>query len=225
MIQAVLSDLFETLVTESAAPIRRASSLAAELGLDENAYRKHWRSLRSDIVLGRCRFRDALTQIVRTLGGGTPDEKLLEQLRSERLKQKAAVLRTVEPDVLAAIDALRARGLKLAVVTNSFAEDVAGWDGSPLSSFFDIMLCSCAIGLAKPNPEIYLLACRELRVPPGRALFIGDGADDELDGARSAGLHACRALWFLSRWSHATLAQDEPGLWHAADLVEAAIAA
>jgi putative hydrolase of the HAD superfamily len=224
MIQAVLFDLFETLVTESAASVRRASSLAAELGVDETAYRKHWRSLRPDIVLGRCRFGDALTQIVHTLGG-TPDERLLEQLRSERLKQKAAVLRAVEPDVLAAIDALRARGLKLAVVTNSFAEDVAGWDGSPLRPYFDIMLCSSVIGLAKPNPEIYLLACRELRVSPGRALFIGDGADKELDGARSAGLNASRALWFLSRWSHAILAPDEPGLRHAADLVEAAIAA
>jgi HAD superfamily hydrolase (TIGR01509 family) len=224
MIQAVLFDLFETLVTESAASVRRASSLAAELGVDQNTYRKHWRSLRPEIVLGRCSFRNALTQIVRALGG-TPDEKLLEQLRSERLRQKAAVLRTVDPDVLAAIDTLRARGLKLAVVTNSFAEDVAGWEGSPLRSFFDIMLCSCAVGLAKPDPEIYRLACRELRVPPARALFIGDGADNELDGALSAGLQACRALWFLARWPHGTLAPDEPGLWHAADLVEAAMAA
>src|SRR5687768_15498615 len=116
MIQAVLFDLFETLVTESTASMQRASSLAAELGVNEDAYRRHWRSRRLDIVLGRCSFRDTLAQIVRTLGG-TPDEKLLERLRSERVKQKAAVLRTVEPDVLAAIDALRARGLKLAVVT------------------------------------------------------------------------------------------------------------
>jgi putative hydrolase of the HAD superfamily len=111
------------------------------------------------------------------------------------------------------------------VVTNSFAEDVAGWDSSPLRSYFDITLCSCATGLAKPDPEVYLLACHELCLPPGRALFIGDGGDDELDGARRAGLHACRALWFLSRWPHATLAQDEPGLRHAADVVQAAIAA
>lgn len=224
MIQAVLFDLFETLVTESTASPRRASSLAAELGVNEDAYRRHWRSRRLDIVLGRCSFRDTLAQIGRTLGG-TPDEKLLEHLRSERVNQKAAVLRTVEPDVLAAIGALRARGLKLAVVTNSFAEDVAGWESSPLRSFFDVTLCSCATGLAKPNPEIYLVACRELQVSPGRALFIGDGGDDELNGARSAGLHACRALWFLSRWPDATLARDDPGLWHAADVVQAAIAA
>jgi len=224
MIQGVLFDLFETLVTESSASMRRASSLAAELGVNEDAYRQDWRSRRSDIVLGRCSFRDTLAQIVRTLGG-TPDDELLDHLRSERVSQKAAVLRAIEPDVLAAIDALRARGIKLAVVTNSFAEDVAGWDSSPLRSCFDVTVFSCAAGLAKPDPEIYLLACRELHLPPGRALFVGDGGDDELAGARAAGLDTCRALWFLSRWPHATLARDDPGLWHAADVVHAAIAA
>jgi HAD superfamily hydrolase (TIGR01509 family) len=223
MIQAVLLDLFETLVTESAGSIRRAGSLAAELGVDENGYRQQWRSLRPDIVRGRCQFREALTQIVRTLGG-RPDEDLVEQLWSERVRQKATVLRTVEADVLGALDALRDRGVKLAVVTNSFAEDVAGWESSPLRSYFDMMLPSCAIGIAKPNPEIYLLACRELGVAPSHALFVGDGADDELNGARSAGLHTCRALWFLSRWSAASLAHDEPGLWHPADLVAAVMA-
>jgi HAD superfamily hydrolase (TIGR01509 family) len=224
MVQGVLFDLFETLVTESGASLRRASSLAANLGVKEDAYRQQWRSRRLDVVLGRCSFRDALAQIVRTLGG-TVDEGLLEHLRIERMQQKAAVLRMVEPDLLAAIGVLRARGVKLAVVTNSFAEDVAGWESSPLCPFFDVTLFSCAAGLAKPDPQVYLLACRELDVAPGRALFIGDGEGAELDGARSAGLQAHRALWFLSRWPHAALARYESGLWHAADVVDAALAA
>ena len=223
MIQGVLFDLFETLVTERNASVQRASSLAAELGVNEDAYRQRWRTGRFDVVLGRRAFRDTLAQIVLALGGKT-DEQLLERLRSERLEQKVSVLRTVEPDVLAAIGILRAKGLKLAVVTNSFAEDVAGWDRSPLRSLFDVTVFSSAAGLAKPDPRIYLLACRELDVPPGRALFIGDGADDELSGARTAGLSACRALWFLSRWPHSTLPPSEPGLWHAADVVHAAMA-
>lgn len=224
MIQCVLFDLFETLVTESSASIRRASSLASALGVNEEAYRRHWRSRRLDIVLGRCSFRDALAQIVRTLGGA-PDETVLEQLRCERANQKAAVLRTVEPDVLTALGALRGKDLKLAVITNSFAEDVAGWASSPLRPFFDVTLFSCAAGLAKPDPEVYWLACQTLDVSPDRALFIGDGGDDELGGARAAGLRTSRALWFLSRWPHASLARDDPGLWHAAQVVDAAMAA
>jgi len=147
MIQAVLFDLFETLVTESTASVRRASALARDLGLNNHAYRSHWRARRSDIVLGRCSFRDVLARIIGTLGGRL-DDALLERLRAERVEQKAAVLRDVEPDVLAALGALRTAGVKLAVVTNSFAEDVAGWDSSPLRPFFDVTLVSCALGRA-----------------------------------------------------------------------------
>ena len=137
MIHAVLFDLFETLVTESTASVRRASSLAQDLGVNQDAYRSLWRSRHLGVVLGRCSFRDTLTQIARTLRG-TPDDTLLDQLRSERVSQKAAVLRSVEADVPAALDALRAAGLKLAVVTNCFAEDVAVWDSSPLRTYATI---------------------------------------------------------------------------------------
>jgi len=120
MIQALLFDLFETLVTESSASVRRASSLARQLGVEEGAYRKLWRSRRLDIVRGRCSFRDTLAEIVQTLGG-TVEEAVLEGLRSERVRQKGAVLRSIEPEVLAVLEALRARRLKLAVVSRSGA--------------------------------------------------------------------------------------------------------
>jgi len=224
MIQGVLFDLFETLVTESSASIRRASSLASQLGVNEDAYRRHWKSRRLDVVLGRSAFRDILAQITRTLGAA-PDDRLLDDLRSERLSQKAAVLRNVEQDVLAALEALRARGLRLALVTNSFAEDVAGWDSSPLHQFFDVALFSCVVGLAKPDPEMYLLGCRRLDVPPADALFIGDGGDEELAGARRAGLHACQALWFLARSQRPALAAEDRGLWRPSEIVSATTAA
>ena len=127
--------------------------------------------------------------------------------------------------MLAAIGALRARGIKLAVVTNSFSEDVAGWDQSPLRQFFDVATFSCAVGLAKPDPKIYLLACQALQLPPTRALFIGDGGDDELAGARAAGLSASRALWFVSRWPNTRVTRADSGLWRPVDVVQAAIAA
>ena len=61
---------------------------------------------------------------------------------------------------------------------------------------------SCEVGLAKPDPAIYLEATRRLRVDVSDAWFIGDGMDDELSGAAQAGLRAFRALWFLKRWPH-----------------------
>jgi putative hydrolase of the HAD superfamily len=223
VIRAVLFDLFETLVTESRASIGRASSLAPELGLNDHSYRTEWRSRRRDLVLGRRSFHDVLGDIVRALGGASND-RVLDQLRSDRIREKTDVLRTVDPDVLAAIGALRASGVKLAVVSNCFSEDVAGWDNSPLRTFFNATVFSFATGVAKPDPEIYLAACKKLQVPPDRALFVGDGADDELAGACAAGLSACRAVWFVPKSPTVEIASEYPVLRRPSDVVDAASA-
>ena len=118
VIDAVLFDLFETLITESGTVTQRASALAARLRVDHESYRQLWRFRRSDIVLGRSSFSDVLSWIATRLGT-SPDEKLVEQLRSERLAEKAAALHTVEPDVLATLATLRTKRLGLAVKAQS----------------------------------------------------------------------------------------------------------
>ena len=51
-------------------------------------------------------------------------------------------------------------------------------------------------GLAKPDPEIYWKAIRELGIEPATTVYVGDGGNDELAGAERAGLRAFRAAWF-----------------------------
>ncbi len=219
MIHAVIFDLFETLVTELNVPVRRAGSLASELGLDATAYKREWRSRRPQIVLGRYSFRDALIQITSTLGG-IADDAVFEGLRAERVAQKATVLGRVEPEVLTTLSELRRRGMKLGLITNSFAEDVQEWERSPLRSLFDATVFSCAAGLLKPDPAIYVAACKELEVIPQEALFVGDDGDDELAGARSAGLVTARALWFASQWPNTTIGPAESGLWRIGQVLD-----
>src|SRR2546428_12083275 len=109
MIQGILFDLFEPLVTESHGSIRRASSLASRLGVNEDAYRRLWRSRRLAVGRGRSTFRETLAQIAHTLGV-PPDERLLDDIRSERMRQQAAVLWAVPSDALATNHASRASG-------------------------------------------------------------------------------------------------------------------
>ena len=80
----------------------------------------------------------------------------------------------------------------------SFAEreDVTAWPTCVLAEWFDAALFSFEIGLAKPDPAIYLEAVECLGAEPADALFIGDGGDDELAGAERAGLRAVQATWF-----------------------------
>ena len=46
------------------------------------------------------------------------------------------------------------------------------------------------VGLSKPDPQIYELACERLDVEAADCLFVGDGANDELPGAERAGMTA-----------------------------------
>src|SRR2546425_2710972 len=221
--QAVLFDLYETLVSELGVPVRRASALATQLGVDEAAYRREWKSRRPEILLGHYTFQEALAQIRDKLGSRV-DRTVLEQLRAERAAEKTTVLGKVEPDVLATVAELQRRRVKLALITNCLPEDVEGWERSPLHSFFNVTVFSYAAGLMKPDPAIYIATCRELDVAPQHALFVGDGTD-EVAGARAAGLEAVRALWFASKWPNTTIRADETGLWRVGEVLDLAPAA
>lgn len=196
MIGAVFFDLFETLVTEAGVRVPRASSLGARLGIDPDAYRAEWRRRRPEVVLGRLSFRNALAETAAALGGVIAGSAL-DAACADRAAAKAAVLRTIDPAVIETLESLRGLGIKLGVVSNCFAEDVAGWAVSPLAALFDWTTFSFAERLAKPDTRIYRAACRGLGVEPGESLFVGDGAD-EVAGAKDAGLRAHRALWFRS---------------------------
>jgi putative hydrolase of the HAD superfamily len=206
MLQAILFDLFETLITESQTRPAGISSLASQLGCEREVFRREWKALRPAAITGRVTFRQALSDIA-AKSGSHVDDVTLRRICDERIRTKVEPLEQVEHHMVMAIDHLRRRNLRLGVISNCVAEDVAGWPGCSLASRFDCAVFSFDIGLAKPDPAIYIEAARRLRVDVRDAWFIGDGGNDELTGATHAGLRAFRALWFLRRWPHF---QEEP---------------
>jgi putative hydrolase of the HAD superfamily len=90
--------------------------------------------------------------------------------------------------VVATLTELREQGVATALVSNS-TEDVAlVWNETSFAGLFDTTVFSATAGFMKPDPEIYELALAELAVPAAAALFVGDGANDELEGARRVGM-------------------------------------
>jgi len=201
MIKAILCDLFETLITESSTRPPAVSSLASRLECEGEAFRAHWKRLRPAVLVGRLSFGEAIREITATLGRPV-DDLTLDRLRGERVRVKAAAFERIEPDILFTLDHLRSRGIRLAVVSNCFAEDVTAWRTSVLARRFDCTVFSFAVGKAKPDPEIYREATRRLAIDAADAWFIGDGGNQELHGAERTGLRTSRALWFLRRWPH-----------------------
>jgi putative hydrolase of the HAD superfamily len=64
------------------------------------------------------------------------------------------------------------------------------WPDSEFAGLFDAEVFSPSFGASKPDPRIYLACCEQLAVDPPDAVFVGDGANDELAGALRVGMNA-----------------------------------
>ncbi|MFE7632856.1 HAD family hydrolase [Kitasatospora sp. NPDC001119] len=93
------------------------------------------------------------------------------------------------PDAVPCLRALRAAGHPLALVSNfdRWLRDIL--DGTGLTGLFDTVVISSEVGLEKPGPEIFVLACERLGRPPGECVFVGDSVVIDVEGAQRAGLH------------------------------------
>jgi putative hydrolase of the HAD superfamily len=95
-------------------------------------------------------------------------------------------------DVLPTLEALRARGLILGVISN--------WDERlrpllrrlHLDHYFAVTIISCEAGAAKPDRAIFARAVEQLGVAPGAILHIGDSLEADVRGAQAAGFAAIR---------------------------------
>lgn len=82
---------------------------------------------------------------------------------------------------------------KTGLLSNNWIADLGGWleRRYGLTGLFDDIISSAQVGLSKPGPDIYRLACQRLAVAPQQAVFVDD-APWNIDGARAVGMHAIR---------------------------------
>jgi putative hydrolase of the HAD superfamily len=86
--------------------------------------------------------------------------------------------------------ALTARGLALAVLSN-FDHRLPGLlEGLGVAVGFACVVLPSDAGAAKPDPAIFAFALTRLGVRAERALYVGDHAEEDLAGARGAGIRA-----------------------------------
>mgnify|MGYP005845406971 CR=1 FL=1 len=96
----------------------------------------------------------------------------------------------VFPDVLPAFSGLRARGVRLGVVSNFDGRLEGILTGLRLRLWLDVVVTSSQAGAAKPSPEIFHVAARKLALPPERLWHVGDDRVEDVAGAEAAGLRA-----------------------------------
>ncbi|MDX6587055.1 MAG: putative hydrolase of the superfamily [Solirubrobacterales bacterium] len=102
--------------------------------------------------------------------------------------------------MIGAVRAARARGVKTGLISNSWGLGI--YDRAPID-LFDETVISGDVGLHKPQPEIYTLACERLGVEPADCVFVDD-LRENITGAEAVGMTA-----ILHRDSAETVARLE----------------
>lgn len=185
---AVLFDFFGTL-THAVSRGRAHAHLARWLGCDPRRF---------TAVLDR-------TFVERAQGGyGTASQSLRRVAEAVGVHPTRAQLAAVLPARIAAVRAdtrlrdeavpvlraVRARGLATALVSDCGDELPRYLPDLPIAPLLDTCVYSVEVGVCKPDPRMFLTACRRLGVPPHRCLYIGDGGSQELSGATAVGMTA-----------------------------------
>ena len=96
----------------------------------------------------------------------------------------------VYPEVPSVLAALRERDIPLAVVSNFDSRLPPLLDALGLAPFFDAVVCSGAVGAAKPDRAIFAHALAVLEVAASEAMHVGDSREADYEGARAAGIEA-----------------------------------
>jgi 2-haloacid dehalogenase len=125
---------------------------------------------------------DALVQATRNL-------RLNLSPEAYRRLMDAYLSLTPFPDVKPGLERLRARGLKIAILSNgapAMLDAAAGSAG--LIQLLDVIISVEEAGTFKPAPQVYALASERLGVVPTAIGFVSSNNWD-IQGARSAGLY------------------------------------
>ena len=193
-IQAVIYDMYETLVTQFCSPLYYGTQIAEDLGLRTEEFLPGWRATEEARATGKLTFEETMERLMKAHGVYSPE--MHRQVAEKRIAIQADCFTHLHPGILPLLSALRERGIRIGLITNCFSEEATLIRESRLFPYFDAPCLSWEEGVRKPDPTIYRTCLRRLGIAPEECLYVGDGGSFELETARSLGIQAVQATWY-----------------------------
>jgi len=197
---AVLFDLDDTLHDDTAtyrkAAQRVAADMAEKYGCDAvtlfEAYvtqaERFWHELAPD-ALGAPLVGVRARLWAAALGAVALHDADLPATCADAYKQYRREALVLWPGALELLAHLRARGLKLGLITNGFAETHREKIALlALEDAFDELFIADEVGMLKPDPRLFRLAAERLGVEPEACAMVGDRFERDVRGAQAAGM-------------------------------------
>ena len=120
------------------------------------------------------------------VGVGPATDAALAELRAYH--NESNLWELMPPDVVPALARLRARGLRLTVVSNANGKLRVLFERLALTGCVDVMLDSHEEGVEKPDPRFFHLALGRSGADASSTMHVGDLYHVDVAGARAAGL-------------------------------------
>ena len=194
---AILLDLDETLLRESDARNHAAldflKQFSKELPFSESEFLAYWQDLQErhfkrftqeEITFQEHR-RARLRELFSPYESNLTDSELDSRFNLYLTYYESNWI--LFDDVRPFLDRVRHR--RLGIVTNGEAKQQRDkLRRTGILDRFEVIVISEEIGVAKPNPNIFLEACRLLSISPANCVYIGDQVDLDIEGSQSAGM-------------------------------------
>lgn len=182
----MLFDLYDTLVHKSGVN-RFRRTLPGDLGVCAKRWQECFRRLDRAAMSGELPDLAARVAAACRLAGQPRDPELVARVVAARQELLYAGM-TLDPQADGVLRGLRSAGIRVAVVTNAAAYSDRVPDLLGLRPMVDAVIASHAVGVLKPDRRIYQAALSMIGAAARDAVFVGDGRDDELAGARRLGI-------------------------------------
>jgi len=91
-------------------------------------------------------------------------------------------------DTVPALTRLQKQGLRLAIISNWDHRLFSIVEQLQLTSYFENVTASAAVGSSKPNPRIFEHALQAMKIDPASCIHVGDSVVDDYEGALQLGI-------------------------------------
>lgn len=183
----VFFDLFDTLCAVDEAVYYEGKRQAAEAArVEPDAFLKAWRGTAAEASTGRIKH---------------PFERAQKALETLGIKDRMSIVQVAKLDVETiqecvhfydgaadALGELKSRGFSLGLISNATSTTAFIVAPLKLREYLQLLVFSYEVGSVKPDRGIFQAALRKAACMPQEALFVGDGANRELDTAAEMGM-------------------------------------
>ena len=196
-LRAIFFDAGNTLVRMNYADIAAALTRHGVTASAADVQRAEWTArvrLDTDVLVNAnsTESRDTHLRYLRYIleGVGVTDRPTIDAIDAWRRAYNLPVglWNTADPDAAAALEAVRAAGVRSAVISNSNGTIRSLMERLGLIDKLDFVIDSGEEGVEKPDPRIFQIALARADAKPEEAAYIGDLYSIDVRGARAAGI-------------------------------------